>query len=296
MEEIMEKRRLCESRRHGTSGFPMEFFEVLNEHGQHYVNLHWHRNIEILLIHRGTCSVTVSRTDYAANPGDIFIINQEELHRICSDDADLSYGTFIFPLGSLEFASEDSAGKSLGRLIEGRRLFPEHISAEDSLSPTLREILDSILAAQREKFSGCELFIKAQLLRFAAELMRHDRLVKPEGLTAENLQRKNERLKQILTFINENCSSELTLTVMAEKFHISEKYFSRYFTAESGQTFTEYLNRCRIEKACRLLRETDMSVLDTALESGYENVSYFIRVFRAQEGCTPLQYRKNGDL
>lgn len=289
----MEKHRLFESRRHGTSGFPMEFFETGNENGQLYVNLHWHRNIEILLIHQGTCCVTVNRTEYVATPGDIFIINQEELHRIFSDDTSLSYGAFIFPLSSLEFAYEDSAGKSMRRLIEGRRLFPEHIPAEDDLSKLLREVLDSILEAHGKKFSGCELFIKAQLMRFAAELMRYDRLVKPEGAAAEGCQRKNERFKQILSFINENCSSELSLAVMSEKFHVSEKYFSRYFSIESGQTFTEYLNRCRIEKACRLLRETDMSVLDIALESGYESISYFIRVFRSQEGCTPLKYRKN---
>lgn len=289
----MEKQKLYESRRHGTSYFPMEFFEVTNENGQHYVNLHWHRNIEFILVHRGTCSVTVSRTEYSARPGDIYIFNQEALHRIYSDDTKLSYGTFIFPLSSLEFASEDSAGKSLRRLIDGRMLFPEHIPASDSLSAPLAKILDSILAAHEEKFSGCELFIKAQLIRFAAELMHHSRLVKPEGLAAENLQRKNERLKQILTFINENCSSELSLSVMAENFHVSEKYFSRHFIAESGQTFTEYLNHCRIEKACRLLKETDLSVLEVALESGYENISYFIRVFRAQKGCTPLKYRKS---
>ncbi|MGN0593125.1 MAG: AraC family transcriptional regulator [Ruminococcus sp.] len=288
----MEKSQLHEGRPHGTAYFPMEFFETTNENGQLYVNLHWHRNLEILLIHKGTCRVTVSHTEYAAQAGDIFIINQEALHRIDSDDPALSYGAYIFPLHALSFSSEDCAERSLRQLLEGQWLFPSYISAADPLSHLLSPLLDSILAAQTEKFNGYALFIKAQLMRFIAELMKENRLVRSEGAAAVSGERKNERLKQILAFINTHCSSALSLSVLASEFHISEKYFSRYFIAASGQTFTEYLNRCRIEKACRLLRETDMSVLDISMEAGYENISYFIRVFRRQEGCTPLQYRK----
>lgn len=289
----MEKQRLYESRRHGTSYFPMEFFEIYNEGGQHYVNLHWHRNIEILLIHSGFCSVTVNRNEYAAKSGDIFIINQEELHLIASNDRDMSYGAFIFPLSSLSFAHEDNAERSLDKLLNGQMLFPEFISCNDELGDELRSILDDILAVEGAHFSGYELYIKSQLIKFVAVMMKNNRLIKAASITAENSVRKNERLKQILTYINENCSSNLTLSVMAEKFHISEKYFSRYFITESGQSFTEYLNRCRIEKACKLLSETEMSVLDTAFESGFENISYFIRTFRKHEGCTPLKYRKS---
>lgn len=288
-----EKRRLHESRRHGTHDFPMEFFDTANENGQLFVNLHWHKNIEILLVHRGSCSVTVSRNEYEAGQGDIFIINSEELHRISSEDKQLSYGAFIFPTGSLVFSTPDSADRTLRLLEEGSLLFPEYIPADDKQSPVLRELLEGILSARKSSFSGCELFIKAQLLRFTAELIRHDRLVKPYRAADEELRRRNSRLKNILTFINDNCTEPLTLADMAKRFHVSEKYFSRMFSAETGQSFTGYLNLRRIELACTLLRDTDMSVLDTALESGYENVSYFIRMFRRHKGCTPLKYRRS---
>ena len=82
----------------------------------------------------------------------------------------------------------------------------------------------------------------------------------------------------------------LTITVMAEQFHMSEKYFSRYFRIATGQNFTAYLNAVRIEKAQALLLETDETVLEIAFSCGYENVSYFNRVFRRQTGYSPLQY------
>ena len=288
----MDKSSLYEKRRYGTYNFPLEFFETKNSGGQVYINLHWHRNIEILLIHSGTCTVTVNRTDFSAVPGDIFIINQEELHRICSEDPELSYGAFIFPMASLEFSAEDDANKNIRRLIEGRRMFPEYISADDSIALILRDILNSVLDAGAEKFSGYELFIKSQLIRFVSELVRHGRLTETSGLAAENARQRSERLKHILSYINKNCSSGLTLETMAKEFHFSKKYFSKYFIAESGQSFTEYLNCCRIEKACVLLKNTDYSVLDIALESGYGNISYFIRIFSSRMGCTPLKYRK----
>lgn len=288
----MNKSSLYEKRRHGTYNFPMEFFETENTGGQVYINLHWHRNIEILLIHKGTCTVTVNRTDFSAASGDIFIINQEELHRIISEDTELCYGAFIFPMAALEFASEDDANINIRKLMEGRKMFPEYISSEDSISSVLSDILNSVLDAGTERFDGYELFIKSQLIRFVSELVRYGRLTEPAGITTENARQRSERLKQILSYINENCSSELTLETMAGEFHFSKKYFSKYFIAESGQSFTEYLNCCRIEKACKLLRNTDSSVIDIALESGYGNISYFIRTFSRLMGCTPLKYRK----
>lgn len=72
---------------------------------------------------------------------------------------------------------------------------------------------------------------------------------------------------------------------------MSEKYFSRYFRIATGQNFTAYLNTVRIEKAQSMLLETDETVLEIAFACGYENVSYFNRVFRSQTGFSPLQYR-----
>ncbi|WP_302336929.1 helix-turn-helix domain-containing protein, partial [uncultured Ruminococcus sp.] len=97
--------------------------------------------------------------------------------------------------------------------------------------------------------------------------------------------------KEMLHFIQRHYAAPLTITVMAEQFHMSEKYFSRYFRIATGQNFTAYLNAVRIEKAQALLLETDETVLEIAFSCGYENVSYFNRVFRRQTGYSPLQYR-----
>ena len=132
---------------------------------------------------------------------------------------------------------------------------------------------------------------KADVLQIISELIRQRQLITVQ----QCLSQKSERLKQIIEYIRKNYSTQLTIAAMADEFHMSEKYFSRYFRNATGQNFTAYLNTIRIKQACTLLRETDRTVLEIAFECGYENVSYFNRVFRSQMGISPLQYRNTSD-
>ena len=76
----MEKQKLYETRRHGTPRFPMECFITRTEGIQHFqFPLHWHRNVEIMQVLRGTTSVTIGNETFSGEEGDIFFINQEEL-------------------------------------------------------------------------------------------------------------------------------------------------------------------------------------------------------------------------
>ena len=126
-------------------------------------------------------------------------------------------------------------------------------------------------------------------LRIICELMIRGKLV----LASSSRSSRSERLKSIIGFIRENYTQLLTLEIMAKEFNMSEKYFSRYFRAGTGQNFTSFLNEIRIEEACILLSETDRTVLDIAYACGYENVSYFNRMFRANMNMTPMKYRSS---
>ena len=116
-------------------------------------------------------------------------------------------------------------------------------------------------------------------------------LLPTDPITLEASRNQRERMKKILTYLKQHMTEPLTLSSLADTFHMSEKYFSRYFRNATGQTFTAYLNTIRMNHACQLLLETDDTVLEIALECGYENVSYFIRLFGNLMHCTPLQYR-----
>ena len=100
------------------------------------------------------------------------------------------------------------------------------------------------------------------------------------------------RLNTVLHFIQMHYQQSITLEDAAKSIHLSTSAFSKFFMRRMGKPFTSYLNELRIAHACRLLIETDKPISFVAHASGFENLSYFNRVFLQQKKVTPLGLRK----
>lgn len=195
----MEKQRFLEKCRHGTPRFPIECFQTYSDSKHFVVPMHWHKNVEIMQIYKGSAELAIGTGTYSASAGDILIINQEELHRIESDDPTLHYGTFIFPLQSLSFETRDASQEQLEPLICDIIRFPVKLMpAQDGLETGC--ILDSIMIAAEKKCNDYELYIKMSFLRIICELMIRGKLV----LASSSRSSRSERLKSIIGFIREN--------------------------------------------------------------------------------------------
>lgn len=101
-------------------------------------------------------------------------------------------------------------------------------------------------------------------------------------------------INKAVHFMRRNCSKKLTLEDAAGQVFLSPAYFSKVFKLETGQSFNDYLNRLRIDKSKRLLLRSDLPLADIAGLSGFEDQSYFTRVFKRVTGVPPNQYRKSG--
>lgn len=97
-----------------------------------------------------------------------------------------------------------------------------------------------------------------------------------------------------LQYIRQNYAEKITLESMAAKVHLSASYFSKVFKKETGQNFNAYLNKLRVEKSKKLLQYEDIRVIAVASLVGFEDQSYFAKVFKRLTGVSPLQYRKCG--
>ncbi len=105
---------------------------------------------------------------------------------------------------------------------------------------------------------------------------------------------KNSKLlSDAMNYIRENYKENLSLENVAQQVFISPYYLSHLFKEELGITFVEYLTRIRMEEAKRLLKEPRLSIVAIASEVGYEDASYFSKVFKKNLGISPNQYRKN---
>ena len=99
--------------------------------------------------------------------------------------------------------------------------------------------------------------------------------------------------KELLSYIQQNYCFRISLHDLARHFHMSEKYISRYFREHFQLTLSQYITYLRLSHAKHLLETTSLSITETALQSGFPNVSYFIRTFKNTFHVPPLQYRNS---
>lgn len=95
--------------------------------------------------------------------------------------------------------------------------------------------------------------------------------------------------------VNENYKNKLSLKTVAGHLHTNPSYLSMLFKQEMGITFTDYLNQIRINRSCELLTNTSLNLIDVSLQAGFDDQSYFSKVFKKLKGVTPKSYR-NGTV
>ena len=96
-----------------------------------------------------------------------------------------------------------------------------------------------------------------------------------------------------ITIINYDLTADLSLHSISSQLNVNSSYLSNLFHKECNCTLTEYVNRKRITHAVSMLKNTDKLIQDIASDCGFQDTTYFIRLFKKQFGCTPLQYRGN---
>lgn len=102
---------------------------------------------------------------------------------------------------------------------------------------------------------------------------------------------KNPVIDHIKSYIAENMENDISISELSQRFGYNEAYLGRLFKTETGYAIREYVNRERIRNAkSRLL--TGESVIEVAQSVGFNNVTYFNKIFKQQVGTTPTQYRK----
>ena len=110
----------------------------------------------------------------------------------------------------------------------------------------------------------------------------------------ENAEQQEERtIHSILRYLQEHLAEEISLTVLAEEFHLSAQYVSQLFKNEIGVNFLAYLTNIRMEKAKKLLLSSSLSIAEISEQSGYGDYRVFTKVFKKSEGITPSQYRRD---
>lgn len=99
-----------------------------------------------------------------------------------------------------------------------------------------------------------------------------------------------------IKYINENIATEIDIDDICSAINISKHYFCRQFKKDIGMTVMKYILKTRIVLAKSELKKKELSISETSEKFGFSSVSYFCRVFKEEENCSPLQYRKRNQV
>lgn len=249
------------------SDFPFKFYTELFHDDYSIPN--WHSNIEILCCIKGRGILNCQSASYEFLPGDIAVINSDILHTVISD-SEISYHFLII----------DDAFFHQNDLPLDAVYFQEFIR-----DPQLFDAFSQIAQSFSEDGPLMKASCKHSVLTFLLLLYRNYASKRQsKSLNPEN----TERIKEIIKYINSNLFSRITLDMIADAVGINKYYLSHEFKKYTNSTVFEHINLLRCYEAKRLIQD-GMSVSAAALSCGFENVSYFTKVYKKHMGSLPSE-------
>ena len=246
---------------------------------------HSHQYNEIYFLQSGKCNVYIDNETYCLEDGSVLFIPAFKEH------------TFIYPFSqdvkrTVLYISTEQLNWYFNKDFkdEINNLFiNKHLQLSRKSFSNLSNIFEKI---QFEKYSldnMSELLTKAYFFELIIYLIRCQRYT-------HNINQKtnlsNITIGEIVNFIENNYSRQLTLPEIAAQFGISESSLTKKIKIFTNMTFKEYLTKTRIEEAKSLLISSEKSITEIAYECGYNNSNFFGDVFKKAVGMSPSSYRK----
>lgn len=266
---------------------PMELFHLFVGQPQctmindvYVSDKHLHKEIEMVYVLRGCVEVMVEERIFEVREGEMLCICASVLHQYLTKrpSTDIAKIKFMkeWLLPPFFHADEKEAYQQLYSQVFKTR-------ADPFIQGLIRAMLESGLPKYNEYFCF------GKLVELTACLLAHpERVSERMSIAMENLR----YMEAALQYMQDNCYGKLSLSMLADHLGLTESYCSKYIKKNTGITFVEYLNAMRVNNAQRLLIYTDRNVTEIVEQTGFASVQTFNRVFKAQTGQSPSEYRK----
>ncbi|WP_195938233.1 AraC family transcriptional regulator [Romboutsia sp. 1001713B170131_170501_G6] len=275
-----------EDKKHGTFDFPIEFYHVTPNHPRYNMPYHWHTEYEIIRILKGEFLLTLGDEKILAKENDIIFIHDGMLHGGIPKDC--IYECIVFDINSLT-KQNHTCTKQIQDIIDHKKIVGPILSNDIN---DLKLCCNNLFKSMKLKEVGYE-FITQGSLYYLIGIILNNKLYSNKNTNTKRTQERILNFKKVLTLIESEYSSPLTLEDLSKACGMTPKYFCRFFSEMTNKTPIEYLNYYRIESACEQLLTTDYSITEIGLNCGFNDVSYFIKTFKKHKGVTPKQYLKS---
>lgn len=292
----MNNNLLKENKVHGDTTFPLATYAVDYSNNNIAIDCHWHNEFEFLIIESGSLDFTIGTEERViVETGEAIFINSGELHAgYLNTDVKCNFKAVVFSPELLyngniyDPVKERYIDPLINREFKLPRIYrPDCNEWEKAILDQLKQII----SAGEEKNFGYELFIKGKLFNVFSIIFSN---LNTEDLVVKTIKNdiNSERLKKVMEYIYNNYNTRISINELAEILNMSEGYFIKFFKAMVRKTPVEYINYFRVNKAVQLLTKSK-KIIEISGDVGFENVSYFVTIFKHYMGCTPAEYRKN---
>lgn len=249
--------------------------------------LHHHDFYEMYLFLSGDISYNIESRIYHVHPGDILLISPNELHQPLFGSDSEPYERIVVWVDKGYLRQTSSFGLSLAQCFDqAAERHANLLRPDDATLQTLRVLLDRIMVETDSDRFGAQLFADACLFQMLVML---NRLAERNVQHPEIRDKSGSVVAQVLAYINEHYSEELSLDLLANKFFISKYHLSREFNRLVGTSVYRFIIQKRLVMAKQMLGE-GMPSSEVYQQCGFGDYSNFYRAFKAEYQISPKEY------
>ena len=270
------------------------YYDEIEKYNQRRVNWHWHPELEFIIIRDNPVEIYIDDTRILLRKNEGILVNANEIHMMQCPEGILTAS--LFTIVMLPEFIADKTSVIYQKYIRPWISDPDraYVLFLDSI-PWHQEIVELLIHTfelLKKKEFAYELAIHNDISKAWMIMLRHQKEI-PKQVVSRSDQSSQMRTKEMVEYIQSNYRRRITLEDIAGAAHVSKTECNRCFKNNLDVTPMQYLNEYRIEIAARLLGSSSESIRNIAVQCGFDDLSYFAKIFRSVKGVTPSQYRKN---
>ncbi|WP_027631532.1 GH39 family glycosyl hydrolase [Clostridium hydrogeniformans] len=248
---------------------------------------HWHDEVEILFILKGSVEIFVGKEITVLNEGDLYLINSNVIHYVKSTDYLEKAQLLIFQFNKTYLNKFDIDLKDIEFSLDSSKDDSKNKKVYNKIRATLAMMMNVVINNEEPN----ELLIKRYLLDLIIILLNKFNVNDKSKYTV--VKQSENRLHDIVKYINDNYNDDsLTVPKIAGEFFLNSQYISRYFKENMGISVKTFLDTLRLNKSLNDLIITKDRIIDVAHRHGFADEKSYYRVFKSILGITPNQYRE----
>ncbi len=280
-----------ENIKHGTKEFPIALYKIKTTRDMEILQyFHWHDEYEIYIIDKGGAIFYTDDKQTKLYENDIVFINKGCTHGAYRNDKlDCNFTAIVFSEDFIASYNDDIITRLYHQIFTTKNLSSIFITTISKGQAKIIDLINELKILFDKRPFGFQILVKAKLLEIIGIILI---MSNQDEISHSSISNNQSFIKCVTTYIQDNYSRNITIEDISKNSNMSKGHFERTFKKHFKMTPFEYLIHYRITKSLELLSNTDKTISEISLETGFNSFSYFSKCFKNIMNTTPRKYRK----